>query len=221
MGRPQIVGELAAAILAIERPHPIRVAIDGVDAAGKTTLGDELARTLIAGGRPVIRSSVDGFHNPAEVRYLQGRFSPEGYYQDSFNYQALKEILLGPLGPGGNRQYREACFDLDANAGVEQAVKHAHPQSLLLCDGIFMLRSELCACWEYTIFVDVSFEVSRQRGILREVNRGGEPAEAASRFDRRYIPGQRLYLQEVQPRRRADVVMQNDRPECPILMWRT
>jgi uridine kinase len=41
-------------------PHPTRVAIDGVDAAGKTTLDDELAEVLRERGRGVIRASIDG-----------------------------------------------------------------------------------------------------------------------------------------------------------------
>lgn len=37
--RRQTLSQLADLILEVERPHPLRVAIDGIDAAGKTTLG--------------------------------------------------------------------------------------------------------------------------------------------------------------------------------------
>ncbi|WP_406051901.1 hypothetical protein [Kribbella sp. NBC_00889] len=40
--------ELAEIVLTVERPHPVRVAIDGCSAAGKTTLADELADVLRA-----------------------------------------------------------------------------------------------------------------------------------------------------------------------------
>jgi uridine kinase len=46
----------------------VRVAIDGVDGAGKTTFANELAEVVGGLGRPVIRASVDGFHNPRVVR---------------------------------------------------------------------------------------------------------------------------------------------------------
>ena len=39
--RQNLVRNLASRIVEVVRPHPIRVAIDGVDAAGKTTLADE------------------------------------------------------------------------------------------------------------------------------------------------------------------------------------
>jgi uridine kinase len=43
LSRKQAVDQLAALVAAIRLPHPVRVAIDGIDAAGKTTLADELA----------------------------------------------------------------------------------------------------------------------------------------------------------------------------------
>ncbi len=60
---------LARTLASVSRAHPIRVAIDGVDAAGKTTLADELVSPMRALGRTVIRASVDDFHNPREIRY--------------------------------------------------------------------------------------------------------------------------------------------------------
>jgi uridine kinase len=69
MTRAKLLDEIAARILRLELPHPTRVAIDGVDAAGKTTLADELVRPLEAQGRHVIRASVDGFHRSSKIRY--------------------------------------------------------------------------------------------------------------------------------------------------------
>lgn len=75
MKRSELLNELASRIVAIERPHPARVGIDGVDAAGKTTLANELVPFIEDRGRPVIRASIDGFHNPAKVRqrYIPGQ----------------------------------------------------------------------------------------------------------------------------------------------------
>src|ERR671936_3199905 len=87
------VEELANRIETVRRPHPVRVAIDGVDAAGKTTLADELAAVLRGRGREVIRASIDGFLRPRAERYRRGELSPEGYYHDSFDYAALRETI--------------------------------------------------------------------------------------------------------------------------------
>ncbi len=80
MTRDEVLGELARRIVQVKRPHPIRVAIDGVDAAGKTMLADELVAPIEGLGRSVIRASIDGFHNPAAVRYRRGNTDPEGYF---------------------------------------------------------------------------------------------------------------------------------------------
>ena len=53
-------------------PAPARVAIDGVYAAGKTTLADELAARIAAA-----RLSADDFLRSPEERYRRGRESPE------------------------------------------------------------------------------------------------------------------------------------------------
>ncbi len=87
--RHTLLREVAAAILTLSTPHVIRVGIDGVDGAGKTTFADDLAPLLAASGRPPIRASVDGFHYPRATRYRRGQHSPRGYVQDSYNYPQL------------------------------------------------------------------------------------------------------------------------------------
>jgi uridine kinase len=79
-------------------------------------------------GVPVIRASIDGFHYPRHIRYRRGRRSPEGYFRDSFNYEALTTDLLHPLGPGGSLRYRRAVFDYRADAVVEAAAETAPPR---------------------------------------------------------------------------------------------
>jgi len=111
MTRAELLEQLAQSIAAVRLDHPTRVAIDGVDGSGKTTLADELAEPVRRAGRAVIRASVDGFHNPRAVRYARGPDSPEGYFRDSFDYAALKRELLDPLGPAGNASFRTATFD--------------------------------------------------------------------------------------------------------------
>lgn len=149
--RSQILEELVCRILRIRQPHPLRVAIDGPDAAGKTTLAEELSALLQAHGRHIIRASIDGFHNPARIRYRLGDASPEGYYYDSFNYRALIEYLLIPLGPGGSRQYRPAVFDYRTDSEVQIPIQAAEVNTVLLFDGVFLLRAELCEYWDFTV----------------------------------------------------------------------
>jgi uridine kinase len=203
--RAAVVTRIAEIVAAFELPHPVRVAIDGVDAAGKTTLADELAPLV---GRPVVRASVDGFHRP---RVERGE-TAEAYYADAFDYEALRRVLLEPLGPGGSRRYRAAVFELERDAPVAAEWRVAPPDAVLLCDGVFLHRPELDGCWDLTVFVAVELAVAVERAIARD----GEAMRG--RYRSRYVPAQRGYLAEERPEERADVVLDNTDPARPRLL---
>lgn len=215
--RLRLLRELAAHIDALARPHPVRVAIDGVDAAGKTTLADELAVVIGARGGRVIRASLDGFHNPRAVRHRRGPHSPEAYYLDSFDTGALRRVLLEPLGPGGGLRYRTAVYDYRTESLVETAERRAPADAVLLFDGVFLLRPELDGCWDYAVFVDAPFEITLRRAERRDTALFGAPDAVRERYVRRYVPGQRLYLESCRPRDRADAIVDNADARAPTL----
>jgi uridine kinase len=216
MKRSQLLEELVQRIVHIERPHPIRVAIDGVDAAGKTTLAEELVTPIQARGRPVIRASIDSFHNPAHLRYQRGSTSPEGYYHDSFNCPALMGGLLAPLGMGGSRRYRSVVFDFRTDSEIQVTPHVAEAHAVLLFDGVFLLRPELRGYWDFTIFVE-AFDVTLVRAQQRDLPLFGNVSDVTQRYQQRYIPGQKLYLEACCPRQRADLVIENNDPEHPVM----
>jgi uridine kinase len=82
MTREAVVERLCELIDARRLPHPTRVAVDGPDAAGKTTLVEALASRLQGGDREVIRASIDGFNRARADRHRQGAESPRGYHDD-------------------------------------------------------------------------------------------------------------------------------------------
>ena len=216
-GRPArvtILRELANLIAGVQRQHPLRVAIDGTSAAGKTMLADELA-SLLAGRRPLIRASVDDFHNPREVRYRRGRLSPEGYYFDSFDYEALKAELLQPLGPGGNRCYRSGIRDVHNDEPLNRPQLSARSDAIVLVDGIFLMRPEIDEFWDLRLFVQVTEGAARERWLARDSAWMGE-AEVIERYEKRYIPGERLYLDLARPEFAADIVLNNTDLAYPV-----
>jgi uridine kinase len=141
--REAALGRLADLVAEIRRPHVVRVGIDGVDAAGKTTLADELHPLVEHRGRPGLRASIDGFHCPRRERHRRGPTSPDGYYRDSFDYEALRRELLEPLGPGGSRLYRTRVFDHRADEAIRDSRRTVPEDAVLLFDGVFLLRPEL------------------------------------------------------------------------------
>ena len=167
--RHALIRKVAARITALQRSHPVRVAIDGVDAAGKTTFADELATEIESCGRRVIRASVDGFHNPATVRRSRGPLSPEGYFHDSFNYPALVDMLLRPLGPDSTRVYRRAIFDFRSDTAIESPTEQAPDDAVLVFDGVFLLRPELRDHWDFSVFLRADFDATLKRAEQRDL----------------------------------------------------
>jgi Uridine kinase len=212
--RQEVLDTVARALSRPVAAGVTRVAIDGVDGAGKTHFADELAGVLGASGRSVIRASVDGFHNPRSIRYRLGRDSPEGFFEDSYDYAQLKAVLLDPLSPGGSGHYRAAVFDHRSDSPVSAPNRVASPGDILVLDGIFLHRPELRAYWDYSIFLEVAFAVSIPRGAQR--GEGSPDPEAAS--NQRYVRGQELYLRSCEPARFATVTINNNDLLAPYIV---
>jgi uridine kinase len=189
----------------------LRVAVDGVDGAGKTTFADELAGVLTAAGRPVIRASVDDFHRVRAERYRRGRSSWLGFWLDSFDYPRLRAELLDPLEPSGSGRYRVAVHDLASDERLDLPRMQAPPAAVLVVDGLFLHRDELVGTWDLSVFLDVPFEITAARMAVRD----GSCADPAAPSLHRYVHAQRHYLASCQPRERATMVIDNSDPACP------
>lgn len=212
--RQILIEHVAAAIAGLPAAPVLRVGIDGVDGAGKTVFGDELAAALLAHGRRIVRASVDGFHNPRALRYRQGRNSPQGYFEDSYNYAQLRAALLDPLSPGGSGRYRTAAFDHRSDAPVNVPEAHAAPGDILVLDGIFLHRPELRGYWDVSIFLDVDFTVSVPRFATRDAG----PTALDAPMNQRYILGQQLYLRTCAPTQHATLVIDNTDLAAPRIV---
>lgn len=218
--RENVVRSLAQAILSSRPSRPMRVAVDGRTASGKTTLANELSNAIRQLGQPVIRTSIDGFHRPKVERYARGRYSAEGYYRDARDLDAVVNLLLKPLGPDGDRRYCTASFDLAADVPLPLEFSMADPRAVLVVDGTFLQRPALRSWWDYVVFVDVDEHVAESRGIARDAAHTGDEALAAKLFAERYRPAYRLYTEEADPEALADAVLTNSDFDNPTLRIR-
>lgn len=212
--REALVAEVAARVPAPVGSDCVRVGVDGVDGAGKTTFAAELASALREQGRPVVEFSVDGWHRVRAERHARGRQSPEGFWLDSYDYPRLVQEALGPLGPGGSRRFRPAGHDVRTDEVLRTDFVEAPEGVVVVVDGLFLHRAQLEGCFEFTVFVDVPFEVSVARMAVRD----GSPPDPSHLELRRYVEGQRLYFAERSPWSRADVVVDNTDLAQPLLV---
>ncbi|MEV0287520.1 MULTISPECIES: uridine kinase [unclassified Kribbella] len=211
--RAETLGKLADLVLSVERPHPVRVAIDGCSAAGKTTLADELAEVLRdRTEREVIRVGIDYFKRAVELRTSYPVDSPEGYYLETWDNEAIRDRLLTPLGPRGDRRYTTGLMDPSAQIVLDRPAAVAAEDAVLLVDGAFLQRPELDAHWDLRIYVDVTFDEVLRRGIARDQAWMPSAEAAEHRYRTKYIPGEKLYVAQVQPQARAEILLDNQDP---------
>jgi uridine kinase len=189
--------------------HRLRVAIDGLTAAGKTSFGHELARGLSRRGRPVSRASLDDFKRPWNERHLYDRESGEGYYRNAFDGEAACRLLLDPSDPAADGVV--ALCSIDPLTQIDHsAVKSPMPaDGVLVVDGVFAYRPEINAYWDLRIWLEIDAELSVRRGIERDRAIEGSAEEAEALHRDRYLVGELLYIDEVDPRSLVEVIVDN------------
>ncbi|MGA7206574.1 MAG: AAA family ATPase [Specibacter sp.] len=181
------------------------VGVDGVDGSGKSTFAQGLAEELAGLGASVAVIHMDDFHNVRAARYRLGRESPEGFWLDSYDYEALHREVLDPLGPDGHGRYRPASSDLKSDSPARVDPQQAHPGSIVIVEGMFLHRDELAVRWDYSLFLDVPFSETARRMAARD----GSPADPEHPAMARYVQGQRLYFQACKPWSRATRIIDN------------
>ena len=219
MNTDEVIELLAKAIIRIKRINPdkpIVVAFDGVDTSGKTSLADGIQLFFQNQTIESIRVSIDKFHNAKETRLSKGEYSPVGFFYDSFNYEKILELVLNPIKNRASLIVK-GIYDYRVEDGIAADSAKITKDSIILFDGIFMNRDELRGYWDLSIFLDVSFETVRKRAVLRDTKLFGTEEEALNKYDKRYIPGEELYIASCNPKDRADIVIDNNDWQHPVI----
>ena len=195
----------------------VTVAIDGLSAAGKTSFGHELARTLSVTGRQVLRASLDDFKRPWDEEHPADRTSGEGYYRNAFDYDTVRKLLLDPARPGGSGLVALATIDPITQVDHSFRRVQMRDDAVLVVDGVFTMRPEIDGEWDLRVWLDVDDDLSVRRAIARDSKMLGG-AHAAEQLQRnRYLASEQIYIDECDPRGHADVVIDNRDLDDPKL----
>ena len=197
----------------------LRVIVDGRTGSGKSTLADELAAIVRARGRPTLRASLDDFKRTwADARRLgYDRVSGEGYYRNAPDFVSARDLLLAPAGPSGSGVVVLCAHDPLTGEDHRRTTVMAPDDAVLIVDSVFGMRPEYDEFWEHRIWVEVHRDVALTRGIERDVPLEGR-AEAERLHRERYQVGEDLYLVEVDPRSKADTVVDNTTFGRPVIL---
>lgn len=216
--RAAVIGTVAGWIAGLG-PGRLRVAVDGLTGAGKTSFGHELAAALRGLGRPTMRASIDDFKHPWRHAREHGydRVTGEGYYRNAYDFRSARDLLLRPAGPSGSG--RVVLCGHDPLTGEDHRDKQisAPAGAILIVDSVFAFRPEYNDCWEYRIWLEVGPQIALQRGISRDC--AAEGFEETVRLHRdRYGVSEVIYLAEVHPQALADVIIDNSNFASPRIL---
>ena len=154
------------------------VGVDGLGAAGKTTLAARLAAALP--GAAVV--AVDDFARPG-IR---------GWDRDRFVAQLLLPLLAG-------RVARYQRWDFDADSGAEWLeVQPGHP---VVVEGVSATDVRVPVPWDLTLWVDVPREERHRRAYARD------GAERWPRWVTDWFPSEEAYEAEQRPQGRVDLIV--------------
>jgi uridine kinase len=204
-----VVIDLATRLAATRVDHPLRVAIDGVTAAGKSTFAHALTGAVNDAGRPAVHLSTDDYHHQRARR----RRHPDpaaGYYRDAYDLDAFRERVLLPLGPGGDRRYQPRRHDLETDEILPDELVTAQKNEIVIVDGTFLQRAELAGHWDVVVWLDTSFELAVRRAMVRDEALFGGREQTRTAYETRYHAACRRYLAEVRPVESADLVVDNN-----------
>jgi uridine kinase len=212
--RARVVDQLVTIVNSVG-DRRVRVAIDGLTAAGKTSLGHELGRGLVALGRTTLRASLDDFKRPWCEAHRYDRVSGEGYYRNAFEYDAVRRLLLDPSDPNGDG--RVALCSIDTLTPVDHSTETTEmpASSVLVVDGVFACRPELNSFWDLRIWVAIDPELSVLRGTARDAAAEGGAAEAEQLHRDRYLASEVIYIGEADPLSVVDVIVDNTNFDHP------
>ena len=164
--------------------RPLIIGIDGMCAAGKTTLAQTLSEKLSA---PVIHT--DDFFIPRAARTGHERINID-------EARFIKEVLL-PL-----QQGRTVCYGV-FDCKKQLTVK----QTEILKSDIYIIEGTYCChpCLPDVLDIKVFCEISAEEQRLRLCRR--ESAEGLKMFENMWIPLENKYFNNYNIRERCDVIL--------------
>lgn len=190
------------------KKKPILVAINGIEGTGKTVLAEKMTEYLNSENLNAIQVSIDGFHFNKEVRYKQGRDSAKGYYEDSYDEIAFVEKVL-KSSQTEFPNYTIGTHNLESDEYLNLEPIKLKENSILITDGAYLFKPNYRNHWDLKIYLKTSFEIAMKRGIERDKNSLGGIELTKEKYEKRYHKSSRIYLNENEPEKIADIIIDN------------
>jgi uridine kinase len=201
-----------------QKNTPFRVAINGIEGVGKTMFAENFVQFLQEQNIPAFHVSVDGFHHPKKIRYQQGRDSAKGYFEDSYDEEAFAKKVLKQSQE--DFSFIPATHDLETDEYIFPEKNSVPSNAVLVTDGAYLFKEVYLPHWDAKIYLKASFEIARKRGAKRDAETLGGVEEAEKKFLARYHAASQMYIDQINPEEKADIIIDNSDFENPLILMK-
>ena len=194
---------------------PWVIGINGVDNSGKTVFSRDLEKYLRSRVYDTQLVELDDFHNKKEKR-REGDDEIQAYWDNAFDLDRLEQGVLKPIKEEGVLDVELELLDLESDEySVDKRYKVGQ-NTVVILEGTLLFREPIDNYIDHRIFLDIDFSTVLDRAKLRDEGRFDE--DVIERYKRKYIPIQKKYFEECEPREKADLVIDNNDFKEPKLM---
>ncbi|WP_294241934.1 AAA family ATPase [Pseudobutyrivibrio sp.] len=181
------------------------VGIDGLGGAGKSSISEEIYEQLSKDNIHTEVLHIDDFIHPKNIRYNDNYAEWECYYNLQWRYDYLLENVINPIKKNGKFTGLIELYDKNEDRYEKKSVD-IKEGSVVLIEGIFLQREELSQVFDYMIYIDVP-ESERLTRVLKRDGYIGTADDIKEKYENRYFPAERHYVNMYSPSKLADYVV--------------
>jgi uridine kinase len=204
-----VVAKIVAARRQIPAARAVLAAVSGIDGSGKGYVTGKIVEALRATGLRVAEINVDGWLNLPHIRFNTAN-PAEHFYRHAIRFDAVFAQLVLPL-----RERRS--LHIDADYAEETAVEYRRHSydfeetEIIVLEGIYLLKRELQAHYDLSVWIDCSFDTALARALARR-QEGLSAEETVAAYRTTYFPAQEIHFARDDPKAGATAIVNNDGP---------
>lgn len=192
------------------------VGVTGMDASGKSTMTTLLAQELEGAGYSVQIVRLDDFHRTRSERQVEGLPEPVQFYEHTFDFERLRNAVLKPIRDEGILETTLVCLDLLEDTWTVERQYSVQDNTIVLLEGVFLFRPDISHFLDLIIYLEVDEGTVLDRARKRDIPIHGE--EILGKYESKYLPAQKKYLEEYPAEINADVIIDNNDWENPVVI---
>jgi len=191
------------------------IGINGVDTSGKTIFTESFSMYLKSKGFKTALVHLDDFHNPKKLRYAESD-EIKSYINNAFNLELIKYELLEPLAKNKDVDKTLKLLDLESDTFSKNIHFNIDNETIVLVEGTLLFRESIDEYFDYRLFLDINFDEVLHRAQQRDDVKYGR--DIIKKYQKKYIPIQKWYLDKYKPRRRSDMIIDNQNYLHPTIV---